>query len=129
MSQKRRWWGTAFSVLGAVLILAAFVTRRDDSIPVRIAHVEQGQIRSLISTNGKIEPVQNFEAHSPLTTTVKRVLVKESRDAFRRPEAREQARKAGFEIVAGTPEELAARVAAEVPAVRALVEQAGIKPE
>ena len=49
----------------------------------RIAHVEQGQIRSLISTNGKIEPVQNFEAHSPLTTTVKRVLVKES-DAVRK---------------------------------------------
>ncbi len=68
---------------GNSLILAAFVTRRDDSIPVRIAHVEQGQIRSLISTNGKIEPVQNFEAHSPLTTTVKRVLVKES-DAVRK---------------------------------------------
>src|SRR5712692_7674129 len=83
VSQKRRWWGTGFSILGAVLILAAFVTRRDDSIPVRIAHVEQGQIRSLISTNGKIEPVQNFEAHSPLTTTVKRVLVKES-DAVRK---------------------------------------------
>ena len=39
--------------------------------------MERGQIRSLISTNGKIEPVQNFEAHSPLTTTVQRVLVKE----------------------------------------------------
>jgi HlyD family secretion protein len=78
VSQRRRWWGTGLSILGAVLILAAFVTRKDDSIPVRIAHVEQGQIRSLISTNGKIEPVQNFEAHSPLTTTVKRVLVKES---------------------------------------------------
>ena len=46
-------------------------------IPVRTARVERGQIRSLISTNGKIEPVQNFEAHSPLTTTVQRVLVKE----------------------------------------------------
>ena len=33
------------------------------------------------------------------------------------PEAHEQARKAGFEVVAGTPEQLAARVAAEVPAV------------
>ena len=60
VSQKRRWWGTGLSILGAVLIFAAFVTRRDDSIPVRIAHVQQGQIRSLISTNGKIEPVQNF---------------------------------------------------------------------
>jgi tripartite-type tricarboxylate transporter receptor subunit TctC len=57
------------------------------------------------------------------------LLAKESRAAFQRPEAREQARKAGFEIVAGTPEQLAARVAAEVPAVRDLVAKAGIKTE
>jgi tripartite-type tricarboxylate transporter receptor subunit TctC len=57
------------------------------------------------------------------------LLVKESRAAFQRPEARELARKAGFEVVAGTPEQLAARVAAEIPAVRELVEKAGIKPE
>jgi tripartite-type tricarboxylate transporter receptor subunit TctC len=56
-------------------------------------------------------------------------LVKESRAAFTKPEAREQARKAGFEIVAGAPEQLAARVAAEVPAVRELVAKAGIKTE
>ena len=57
------------------------------------------------------------------------VLVKESRAAMQRPTAREQARRAGFEIVAGTPEQLAARVAAEVPSVRELVAKAGIKPE
>jgi tripartite-type tricarboxylate transporter receptor subunit TctC len=57
------------------------------------------------------------------------VLVRESRAAFQRPETRELARKAGFEVVAGTPEQLAARVAAEIPAVRELVERAGIKPE
>jgi tripartite-type tricarboxylate transporter receptor subunit TctC len=57
------------------------------------------------------------------------VLVRESRAAFQNPEAREQARKAGFEVVAGTPEQLTARVAAEIPAVRELVAKAGIKPE
>jgi tripartite-type tricarboxylate transporter receptor subunit TctC len=57
------------------------------------------------------------------------LLVKETRAAMQRPEVREQARKAGFEIVAGTPEQLAARVAAEVPSVRELVAKAGIKPE
>jgi HlyD family secretion protein len=75
--QPRRWWVTGLAILAAVILLAAFVTRKDDSIPVRTAQVERGQIRSLISTNGKIEPVQNFEAHSPMTTTVRRVLVKE----------------------------------------------------
>src|SRR5947208_14719516 len=73
----RRWWVTGLGIVGGVVLLAAFVTHRDDSIPVRTAHVARGQIRSLISTNGKIEPVQNFEAHSPLTTSVKRVLVQE----------------------------------------------------
>ena len=31
----------------------------------------------MVSTNGKVEPVQNFEAHAPIATTVKRLLVKE----------------------------------------------------
>lgn len=44
---------------------------------MRTTTVERGPIRSLISTNGKVEPIQNFEAHSPVATTVKRLLVKE----------------------------------------------------
>ncbi len=46
-------------------------------LKVRATTVERGPIRSLVSTNGKIEPVQNFEAHAPIATTVKRILVKE----------------------------------------------------
>jgi len=60
---------------------------------------------------------------------IRALLVRESRAAFQRPEARDQAHKAGFEVVAGTPEELAARVEAEISSVRELVERAGIKPE
>src|SRR5262245_13699628 len=52
-----------------------------------------------------------------------------SRDAMRQPAARDAARKSGFEIVAGTPEELAARLASEVPMVRDLVARTGITPE
>jgi HlyD family secretion protein len=63
--------------LAAGIGLAAFVSRRDDPIPVRTAVVEQGTIRSLVSTNGKIEPVNNFEAHAPVATSVQRVFVKE----------------------------------------------------
>ena len=40
-----------------------------------------------------------------------------------------QARRAGYQIVAGTPEELAARLASEIPAVKELVSRLGIKPE
>ena len=60
----------------AVILLASFASR-DDSVPVSIATVTPGEIRSLISTNGKIEPVDNFEAHAPIGTVVKRVLVNE----------------------------------------------------
>ncbi len=50
---------------------------RQSTIKVREATVERGTIRSLVSTNGKIEPVENLEAHAPISTTVRRVLVKE----------------------------------------------------
>lgn len=75
--QRRGWWVTALSIVAAVTVLAAFISRRDDAVPIRTAVVQRGKIRSLISTNGKIEPVNNFEAHAPATATVQRVLVKE----------------------------------------------------
>jgi len=75
--RPRRWWVTALAILAAVIVLAAFITHRDDSVPVRTAVVEQGTIRSVISTNGKIEPINNFEAHAPIPARVERVLVKE----------------------------------------------------
>src|SRR5258708_1773864 len=108
----RRWWVTGLAILVAVIVLAAFVTHKDDSIPVRTAQVERGQIRSLISTNGKIEPLQNFEAHSPLTTTVQRVLVKEGDavkkgqllDALDDADARTQAARAQTQLKAALAE-------------------------
>ncbi len=75
--QPRRWWVTALVIFAAVSLLAAFVSRRNDAVVVRTAVVEQSAIRSLVSTNGKIEPVSNFEAHAPVSTSVRRVFVKE----------------------------------------------------
>src|SRR5260370_17852919 len=71
----RRWWVTALVILAAVIVLAAFVSRRDDAVLVRTAVVEQSKIRSLVSTNGKIEPANNFEAPAPARTSVHRVFV------------------------------------------------------
>jgi HlyD family secretion protein len=53
------------------------VFTRPGPLKVRTTTMERGPIRSLISTNGKVEPIQNFEAHAPVATTVKRLLVKE----------------------------------------------------
>jgi tripartite-type tricarboxylate transporter receptor subunit TctC len=57
------------------------------------------------------------------------LLVKQSQASLRTPEALDQAHSAGFEVVAGTPEQLSARLAAEIPAVKELVARIGIKPE
>ena len=75
--RPRRWWITAVAILLAVIVLGAFVSRRDNPVPVRTAVVELTTISSLVSTNGKIEPVNNFEAHAPVSTNVQHVFVKE----------------------------------------------------
>jgi tripartite-type tricarboxylate transporter receptor subunit TctC len=54
------------------------------------------------------------------------LLVKESRAAFEKPDARELARKAGYEVVAGPPEKLTERLKMEIPMIRELVAKAGI---
>jgi len=53
------------------------ILTRPGPLKVRTTTVERGPIRSLISTNGKVEPIRNFEAHAPGATTVKRLFVKE----------------------------------------------------
>jgi HlyD family secretion protein len=73
---RRRWIVWSIGLVVAVVLLASFMSR-DDSIPVMAARVSRNTIRSVISTNGKVEPVQNFEAHAPVGTTVKKVFVKE----------------------------------------------------
>ncbi|MFZ0480665.1 MAG: efflux RND transporter periplasmic adaptor subunit [Terriglobales bacterium] len=75
--QKRRGWIVPALVLAVVAILAALVSRRSDPVEVRTAQARQRSVRSVISTNGKIETVNNFEAHAPNSTTVKRILVAE----------------------------------------------------
>ncbi len=63
-----------FAVVVVALLASYF---RESPLKVRAAVVQRGPIRSLISTNGKIEAIRNLEAHAPIATTVKRLLVKE----------------------------------------------------
>jgi HlyD family secretion protein len=63
-------------VLAALAIIPVLFTR-PGPLRVRATTVERGPIRSLISTNGKVEPMQNFEAHAPAPTTVKQLFIKE----------------------------------------------------
>jgi len=74
---RHRWLLITLAVVLAVILLASFSSMRDEVVPVRAATVERGTIRTAISTNGKIEPFQNFEAHAPVSTTIRRVFVRE----------------------------------------------------
>jgi len=64
-------------IVAAVVVLGAFVSLRRGEVQIRAEHAARGPIASLITTNGKIEPADNFEAHAPAASTVKRLLVKE----------------------------------------------------
>jgi HlyD family secretion protein len=74
-SRHRGWLWTGLTG-AAVLLLASFMSR-GDAVPVRSARVLRSTIRSTVSTNGKIEPLVYFEAHAPMPTTVKKLLVRE----------------------------------------------------
>jgi HlyD family secretion protein len=76
-ARRRRNTWVAAGVIAAALLIPAFTRRAP--LAVHVAAVERGPIRSLVSTNGKVEPLENFyfEAHAPMATIVKRLLVRE----------------------------------------------------
>jgi HlyD family secretion protein len=73
---RHRWIVTTIAIVAAVVLLASFMSR-EPAVPVRAVNAQRGTIRSVVSTNGKVEPLQNFEAHAPAGTTVKKILVRE----------------------------------------------------
>jgi len=120
---RRRWILAAAAIVVAVILLASFASR-DDSVPVLAVTVSRSTIRSVISTNGKVEPVQNFEAHAPVGTTVKRILVKEG-DHVKRGQLL-------VELDAATARSQAARAMAQVRASEAdvnAIERGGTQEE
>jgi HlyD family secretion protein len=72
---RHRWIAATVAIVAAVVLFASL--SRDPAVPVRAVTAQRGIIRSVVSTNGKIEPLQNFEAHAPVGTTVKKLLVRE----------------------------------------------------
>ncbi|PYY20245.1 MAG: efflux transporter periplasmic adaptor subunit [Acidobacteria bacterium] len=73
---KHVWRGIVIAIL-AVIVLAAFISSRKGEVPVRVDHVTKQDLITTISTNGKVEPMENFEAHAPAPTTVRKIYVRE----------------------------------------------------
>src|SRR5579863_6770103 len=72
---RHRWIVATIAIAAAVVLFASL--SRDPAVPVRAVTAQRSAIRSVVSTNGKVEPLQNFEAHTPIGTTVKKILVRE----------------------------------------------------
>lgn len=60
-------------MLVLVFFSARFLLR--DQLPVRAVQASHVPLSSTVSTNGHVEPEENFEVHSPISTTVKAVYV------------------------------------------------------
>lgn len=73
-THRRGWVIFALAILAGALLLRHFMQR---VVPVRWARAQMGQLISTQSTNGKVEPINNFAAYSPKPGTVKAVYVHE----------------------------------------------------
>jgi HlyD family secretion protein len=79
MTKERKQLDRRWLWLGALLLtIGVFFSIRSltrERLPVRVAAAAHVPLISTISTNGRVEPEQNFEVHSPISTTVKAVYV------------------------------------------------------
>jgi tripartite-type tricarboxylate transporter receptor subunit TctC len=108
---------------GTVRALAVTGATRWYSLPDVPTMIESGYPSFISDTfNGMFAP-----AGTP--PEVVALLVKTVREAMKRPDAIEAAQKFGYQIVAGTPEQMSARLVSEIKGVKELVARAGIKPQ
>jgi len=105
---------------GQLHTLAVTSEKRWFSLPNVPTMIEQGFQDFVSDTfNAVLAPAA---VPQPILTT----LENESRAAFQRDDVRKLARNAGFDVVAGTPDALMARIKKEISEVRELIARAGI---
>ena len=61
----------------AIILLLTIISARGDKMSVRSDVARHENIVNSIVTNGKIEPEEDFQAHAPMATTVKKIFVRE----------------------------------------------------
>ena len=63
-SQRSRgwWWASAFAVV--LLIVFLYLHFSQQTVTIKTARVERQDIVSTVSTNGKVEPIDDFQAHA-----------------------------------------------------------------
>src|SRR3954468_15647340 len=65
------------SIVLAVIIIAVVAVRSftQDKLEVRVAAVNHQNLLSTVSTNGRVEPIELFQAHAPAPGVVTRIYV------------------------------------------------------
>src|ERR1051326_5454052 len=76
-ARRNSIWFSAIAVIAILVVVVAFTSMRRSDTPLHAEHAIRGAVVASISTNGKIEAADNFEAHAPAPATVKKLLVKE----------------------------------------------------
>ncbi|MFT4111440.1 efflux RND transporter periplasmic adaptor subunit [Silvibacterium sp.] len=75
-SRNTRWIWLATAIALLLIFYGVHMLTRT-KVPIRVAEAERGELRSTTSTNGKVEPQVNFEAHAPFPGVVKALYVHE----------------------------------------------------
>ncbi len=70
-------WVYVVGIIVLVVVVSAFMSLRPRRIRITVVKPVRRDITRTITTNGKVEPIHNFEAHAPTATTVRKILVKE----------------------------------------------------
>ena len=78
----RLWFWRSSAVL---LVLVFFVARYflRDQLPVREVRVSHQEVLNTVSENGRVEPLANYEIHSPIASIIKAVYVTRQANRFR----------------------------------------------
>jgi HlyD family secretion protein len=76
-TDRNRLVGVIMALIVAVVLFSGWVKLRGGSVAVHAEKVNRQEITNVISTNGKIEPVNNFPAYAPAPAIVKTVYVNE----------------------------------------------------
>jgi HlyD family secretion protein len=74
---RGRTWIYVVAIIAVVILVSAFMSLRPRRIRVNVVSPSRQDIKRTITTNGKVEPIQNFEAHAPIASTVRKILVQE----------------------------------------------------
>lgn len=74
--RRSRVWITLVVLLIAAGLLYFFLSGSRDHVTVRVAKVDRQALINTVATNGRVEPLQDFQAHAPVPSVIQALPVK-----------------------------------------------------